>query len=273
MKRIVMTIVAVAMTVISAQAQEKERYMVITKTSTVKIPVSDVEDITFREEEMSEKISVNGVEFTMIKVDGGTFLMGSNDPNIKWADPVHRVTLGDYYIGETEVTKELWAAVMGTSSTSKQPVEQTYGSCGGFISKLNELTGLQFRLPTEAEWEFAAKGGIKSKGYIYSGSDTIDDVAWYDGNSNSKTHVVATKAPNELGIYDMSGNVAEWCADWFNNYIAAPQISPIGPFEGSQRIVRGGSYKKTSDNCSTVFRDAIEPKSSVYNQAGFRIAL
>ena len=191
--------------------------------------------------------TANGVSFKMIAVKGGTFQMGSDDvfDDVK---PVHQVTLSDYYIGETEVTQELWSAVMGSNHSyftgnMQRPVEWvSWNDCQTFISKLNQLTGETFRLPTEAQWEYAARGGNKSKGYTYSGSNEIDEVAWYRDNSDTTTHPVQTKAPNELGIYDMSGNVWEWCSDWYGDYSSAAQTDPTGPATGSYRVIHGGGY-------------------------------
>ncbi|MBQ6653606.1 MAG: SUMF1/EgtB/PvdO family nonheme iron enzyme, partial [Prevotella sp.] len=256
--------------------------MVVTKAdnSTVEIPVGKVKDITFTEKEknqvFTEVFTVEGVSFTMIRVVGGTFQMGeSADDND--VTPVHDVTLSDYYIGETEVTQELWEAVMGSNpsyfSGAKRPVEcVTWNDCQEFITKLNALTGQQFRLPTEAEWEFAAKGGTKSKGYTYSGSNTIGDVAWYFDNSDNQTHEVATKAPNELGIYDMSGNVWEWCQDWYGSYSSSAQTNPTGPSSGSFRVFRGGSWLSYSEFCRSANRYIDDPTCGNDN-VGLRIAL
>ena len=200
----------------------------------------------------------NGVSFEMVEVRGGTFRMGatSEQGSDAWYDekPVHSVTLSGYYIGKTEVTQALWKAVMGSNPSKfigdNLPVENvSWYDCQEFIRKLNSLTGQNFRLPTEAEWEFACRGGNNSRGYKYSGSNYIDNVAWYDGNSGDKTHSVATKSPNELGIYDMSGNVGEWCGDWFGDYSSGAQTNPKGPYDGSNRVHRGGSWYSNARFC------------------------
>ena len=224
--------------------------------------------------------TVNGVTFKMIAVEGGTFMMGSSDDDSDAYDrekPRHQVTLSSFSIGETEVTQELWQAVMGSNPCyfkgSKLPVEKvSWNDCQTFITKLNQLTGLTFRLPTEAEWEFAARGGTQSRGYIFSGSNTIGDVAWYTDNSGNSTHPVATKAPNELGIYDMSGNVWEWCQDWYGDYSSGSQINPTGPSSGSLRVRRGGSWGHVATNCRVASRENNSPTRPIDN-LGFRLAL
>lgn len=227
----------------------------------------------------NQTITVNGVSFTMVAVEGGTFQMGatSEQGSDAYSDekPVHSVTLSDYYIGETEVTQELWQAVMGnnpsTFSGSQRPVETvSWNDCQKFITKLNRLTGKNFRLPTEAEWEYAARGGNKSKGYKYSGSNTIGNVAWYEYNSNSRTHDVKTKTPNELGIYDMSGNVWEWCQDWFGSYSSGSQTNPTGPSSGSYRVLRGGCWNGDAKGCRVSYRSSNSPGRRNSNY-GFRV--
>ena len=215
--------------------------------------------------------TVNGVSFEMIAVEGGTFTMGATSEQGSDAyddeKPTHQVTLSSYYIGKTEVTQELWQAVMGSNpskfSGTNLPVEKvSWDDCQTFITKLNSLTGKNFRLPTEAEWEYAARGGNMSQGYKYSGSNEIGDVAWYDNNSGNKTHPVATKAPNELGIYDMSGNLWEWCSDWYGSYSSTAQTNPTGPDSGSNRITRGGSWGYDLTGCRVAIRGAIGQTSS-----------
>ena len=205
-----------------------------------------------KHEQLPQKtITVNGVSFDMIWVEAGTFTMGVDTINL--SKPAHKVTLTkNYYIGKTEVTQALWEAVMGGDPSwyedASKPVSNvSWDDCELFLSKLNTLTDLNFRLPTEAEWEYAARGGNRSCNYRYSGSNDIDEVAWYRDNSNYTVHAVATKKPNELGIYDMSGNVAEWCSDWYdkNYYKYSPQIDPIGPDNGKMRVKRGGDYLDT----------------------------
>ena len=183
------------------------------------------------------------------------------------------------------MTQELWEVVMGSnpsrfSGSGQLPVEYvSWDDCQRFITKLNQLTGQNFRLPTEAEWEFAARGGNASKGYKYAGSDIIDDVAWYRGNSSLKTHEVGTKFPNELGLYDMSGNVYEWCQDWYGeyNYSSDSQINPQGPpppqglLSGSARVIRGGDWHDYAGSCRVSYRSHCNPEAS-FSGCGFRLA-
>lgn len=226
-------------------------------------------------------VTVGGVQFTMVRVDGGTFQMGATSEQRSDADsyekPAHQVTLSSYYIGETEVTQELWRAVMGKNPSNfkgdRLPVERvSWKDCQSFIEKLSRQTGLRFRLPTEAEWEYAARGGNKSRGYKYSGSNNIGDVAWYDGNSSSSTHDVKTKQPNELGLYDMSGNVWEWCQDWYGSYSAGSQQNPTGASSGPARMRRGGSWDDSADGCRVSARSCYAPDDRG-NYLGLRLAL
>ena len=213
--------------------------------------------------------TVNGVSFTMVYVQGGTFTMGATSEQgsdaFDWEKPTHRVTLSSYMIGQTEVTQALWQAVMGNNPSkykgdSRRPVEKvSWNDCQEFLSKLNSLTGQHFRLPTEAEWEFAARGGVNSRGYKYSGSNTLGNVAWYGANSSSTTHPVGTKQSNELGIYDMSGNVWEWCNDWYGDYSSGSQTNPQGPSSGSRRVLRGGSWYDDTGGCRVSIRSGINP--------------
>ncbi len=226
-------------------------------------------------------LTVNGVRYEMMMVYAGTFTMGATSEMENPLDnekPAHKVTLpNNYRMGKTEVTQALWKAVMGSNPSyfkgDNKPVEcVSWNDCQKFISKLNAATGKNFRLPTEAEWEFAARGGNISKHYQYSGSNNLNDVAWYDGNSSSTTHDVASKQANELGIYDMSGNVWEWCSDWYGSYSSNTQYDPAGPTSGSYRVYRGGSWNSYARLCRSSFRRGYAPdlRGSYY---GLRLAL
>ena len=226
-------------------------------------------------------LTVKGVSFEMVYVEGGSFDMGatSEQGSDAYSEeyPVHSVTLSDYYIGECEVTQEMWEAVMGSNPSNfkgaQNPVERvSWNDCQNFIKKLNSLTGRTFRLPTEAEWEYAARGGKKSRHYKYSGSDNIDDVAWHDGNSGGSTHAVGTKAANELGIYDLSGNVWEWCSDWYGFYSAGAQTNPQGPSSDSCRVLRGGSWGNDARGCRVSNRNLSGPGNS-NGHSGLRLVL
>ncbi len=234
-------------------------------------------------------ITVNGVTFTMVRVEGGTFTMGATAEQTgayNFEKPAHRVTLSDYYIGQTEVTQGLWKAVMGYSPTTVYGDGWTsalglgdnypaycisYNDVLSFISKLNSLTGLTFRMPTEAEWEYAARGGNKSKGYLYSGGNTLDNVGWYWDNSNRTTHPVAQKSANELGLYDMSGNVWEWCSDWYGSYSSSSLTKPTGPSTGSYRVKRGGGWGNVATDCRVAYRLSNSPSDGNYG-SGVRLA-
>ena len=223
----------------------------------------------------------NGISIEMVKVEAGSFNMGATpemQAPYEVEKPVHRVTLtNNYYIGKYEVTQALWQAVMGSNPSyfkgDDLPVEQvSWNDCQDFISKLNAMTGKRFRLPSEAEWEYAARGGKKSRGYQYSGSNTLGDVAWYEGNSGSKTHAVGTKQPNELGIYDMTGNVWEWCQDWDGSYSSSPQTNPTGAASGSFRVDRGGCWDYSAGYCRSSYRYCGTPGIRYYG-LGLRLVL
>ncbi len=225
--------------------------------------------------------TVKGVSFDMIKVKAGTFYMGATSEQQNPNDdekPAHKVILTrDYYIGKTEVTQALWIAVMGGNPSefegANKPVDNvTWDACQTFVKKLSAATGKKFRLPTEAEWEFAARGGNNSKHYQYSGGHYALDVAWYGKNSGGTTHEVATKQPNELGIYDMSGNVWEWCSDWKGDYSSSVQYNPTGPASGSNRVRRGGSWNVGAWYCRSSYRGYYYPDRRGIN-LGLRLAL
>ena len=229
-----------------------------------------------------EEFEVNGVTIKMVRVDGGSFMMGHDegDDDSVYDDekPAHSVTLSTYYIGQTEVTQELWSALMGNNPSEnkgkKKPVENvSWEDCQTFVDRLNRLTGKHFRLPTEAEWEFAARGGTRSRGYKYSGSNTVTDVAWCD-HAEDSPHNVAGKKPNELGIYDMSGNVWEWCADWYDEeyYSSSPRRDPKGPAVGTKVVLRGGSWSGSVKPCGVYYRGCNDTDARS-NFNGFRLAM
>ena len=254
---------------------------------------------TYYGEVISFSTTVN-VPIEMILVQGGTFTMGcTTEQGNVCSDnehPAHQVNVNSFYIGKYKITQSQWLAVMGNNpsvfSGVDLPVEsvswnEIVGTNGasmvikgityyedGFIYKLNQMTEKQYRLPTEAEWEFAARGGNASQGYKFSGSNNIDDVAWYAANSGNQTHIVGSKQPNELGIYDMSGNVLEWCSDWFgeNYYSISPQNNPQGPASGNFRVVRGGWWQSLDDFCRVSFRIGSIPDGKA-NILGVRLVL
>ena len=226
-------------------------------------------------------ISVGGISFRMVKVDGGAFMMGATleqgSDVLDDEKPAHSVTLSTYYIGETEVTQELWQEVMGSNPSkfkgSRRPVVSvSWEDCQEFIRRLNQQTGKNFRLPTEAEWEYAARGGRKSYGYKYAGGSSVGDVAWYHDNSGNTTFPVAQKRANELGLYDMSGNVREWCQDYYDAYPSSSQTNPTGPSSELYRVIRGGSWYVLDRYNRVSFRGTNEP-SLRDNDLGLRLAL
>ena len=240
------------------------------------------------------------IRITMVKVKGGTFQMGATSEQgrdvVSDVKPAHRVTLSDYYIGQTEVTQALWQAVMGSNPSnwkgSNLPVEQvSWNDCQQFITKLNQITGRRFRLPTEAEWEYAARGGNMSRGYKYAGSNDISSVAWYWANSGDsrlsgdfawdrvsanhcRTHPVGQKQANELGIYDMSGNVYEWCQDWYDDkyYSKSPSTNPCNNTSASFRVDRGGGWNYDAGVCRVSYRCGNTP-DGISSSIGLRLAM
>ena len=255
--------------------------IILTETLTEKSKRQEPQSISVTFSDYRKTFTVNGVSFDMMPVAGGTFRMGatkSEDSDAdEWESPIHDVTLSDYYIGKTEVTQALWHAVMRNNPSKflsdNRPVESvSWNDCQEFIRKLNAKTGMNFRLPTEAEWEYAARGGNKSRGYKYSGSNNIDAVAWYEGNAKSKTHPVGTKQPNELGIYDMSGNVWEWCNDCYGYYSSNAQTNPKGVVSSAYRVCRGGYWDNSTKYCRSANRLSNVPDYRNYG-IGFRIVL
>lgn len=210
-----------------------------------------------KQNDASITINVNGIDFNMIRVDGGTFIMGEGEKS-------HQISLGSYYIGETPVTQKLWMAVMESNPShykgGENPVEcVSWNDCQEFIKKLNQKTGQQFRLPTDEEWEFSAKGGCKSRHTQFSGSNKLDEVAWFKENSGGTTHPVKNKKPNELGLYDMNGNVWEWCFD-------------VSELLDIFRVCRGGSYCHDAKCCILTYQGELNLDSRGYN-VGLRLAL
>ncbi len=220
-------------------------------------------------------ITVGDISFKMIYVEGGTFKMGDG---LVPVHPIHYVTLDSFFIAETQVTQELWEYIMGSNPSYNQglqnPVECiSWENCRAFTRKLNKITGLKFRLPTEAEWEYAAKGGNKSKGYLFcGGNDPKSEYFWYAECSKNHTHPVKQLKPNELGIYDMSGNVWEWCYDRYDTYPSSPQVNPKGAEKGEYRILRGGSYDNNNECCATTYRNHHHEKGRS-DCFGLRLAL
>ena len=229
---------------------------------------------------VSLSAELNKLINNMVYVSGGTFIMGATSEQGSDADdsekPTHSVTLSSYYICKYEVTQALWRAVMGSNPSyfkgDNLPVERvSWNDCQTFINRLNNYTGRNFRLPTEAEWEFAARGGNYSRRYKYSGSNYIGDVAWYCDNSD-RTHPVGTKQANELGLYDMSGNVWEWCSDWYGSYSSYSQSNPTGATSGFGRVERGGNWCGLARYCCSSHRSYYAPGNS-FDDLGLRLVL
>ena len=229
------------------------------------------------------RFEVKGIVFSMQRVEGSVFVMGGTREQHREAIstdlPRHTVALDAYYIGHTEVTQALWQTVMNEEPLTLEGYNPNYPvtniswyDCQTFIQRLDSITNMPFRLPTEAEWEFACRGGLYSKGLRYSGSDKVEDVAWFDYISNSKVHPIKEKAPNELGLYDMSGNLFEWCLDWYTRYTSESLINPAGPNDGRRRVLRGGCWNYSARNCRVSYRLNDSPQHAD-NYYGFRLAM
>lgn len=281
-KYILFVLIALIPTVLMAQAAGGaiKRPTKKVQTAPAKKPANKTTPQSGMSKSEKERILQNLIN-NMVLVEGGTFTMGATPeqgsdayPNEK---PAHQVTLSSFSIGKYEVTQKEWQAVMGSNPSYfkgfNRPVEQvSWDDCQEFLSKLNELTDKRFRLPTEAEWEYAARGGSRSLSYKYAGSDNLSSVAWYDSNSGNETHSVGQKSANELGLYDMSGNVWEWCQDWYGNYRSNSQTNPSGANTGSCRIYRGGGWRSIMGLCRSLYRYNVAP-SGRDNDLGLRLAL
>lgn len=217
----------------------------------------------------------------MVYVEGGSFMMGATaEQGIDATEsekPPHKVNLSSFSMGKYEVTQEEWQAVMGNNPSgfkgTKLPIESvSWNEAQEFIRKLNDITGKKFRMPTEAEWEYAARGGNRSKGYKYSGSDALSDVAWHSKNGGYMTHEIGRKKPNELGLYDMAGNVWEWCQDLYGSYSSDSKTNPTGSSSGSTRVARGGSWISNERYCRLSYRN-YEPENKKSAEIGLRLAL
>jgi formylglycine-generating enzyme required for sulfatase activity len=227
------------------------------------------------------KIAREPYEPEMVLVEGGSFTMGCTSEQSDCAvneNPTHQVTVSSFQIGKYEVTQLQWRAVMASNPShfrdcDECPVEKvSWNDIQEFLLRLNEQTGKNYRLPTEAEWEYAARGGNKGKGYKYVGSNDVGRVAWNASNSGMKTHPVGQKQANELGIHDMTGNVYEWCSDWYGDYPDSIQTDPIGPTNGTFRVLRGGGWYDSNRRCRVSLRYSSSPDSH-YSGNGFRLVL
>lgn len=228
------------------------------------------------------RFEVDSIPFSMQRVEGGVFVMGGTHEQHReeiWTElPTHTVALDAYYISHTEVTEALWMAVMpewqinGWSNPNHPITDINWFDCQIFIHRLDSITGMSFRLPTEAEWEFAARGGNNSNYFRFAGSDIADSVSWGLSNAGFRKHTVGLKKPNELGLYDMTGNVSEWCTDWYGPYYLGTEPNPKGPITGSEKVVRGGSFDNCQANSHISYRHYLKPEEST-NYCGLRLAL
>ena len=265
----------------------KEGFFSEQKTNSFETSVNDDEETivicqpSYEEDSKGIVVSLNSLKFRMVYVQGGTMNMEDSGSNgffgIFSSDNRKQVILSDFYIGEVPVTQELWKYVMennpSVSLGDKKPVDSvSWNDCQQFIYNLNKITKLKFSLPTEAQWEFAARGGNSSRNLKYAGNDKADYVAWHWKNSNHQSQDVAKKLPNELGLYDMSGNVSEWCYDFFDNYKSVFEKDPLGPHSGSEHVIRGGSWSTDEKKCRVSVRDHKLPTCKD-NSIGFRLVL
>lgn len=261
----------------------KYRYLIILLFLLLLLPLSAKKQFSVPDSLRALLIDVHGVSFTMQRVEGGSFVMGATpdqyDPDTYTDKPAHLVFLSPFYIATTEVTNRLWRAVMNEremldlSGYPEHPVSfVSWHQAQVFVRRLDSITGMPFRLPTEAEWEFAARGGEQTKHFRFAGSNEADTAGWLFPVAGQWTHPVARKRPNELGLYDMTGNVAEWCQDLYGPYQLSTRPDPCGADTGSFRIVRGGSYDNCIANCHLSVRRWYEPETAV-GYIGFRVAL
>lgn len=273
MKRSTIISLMIALLPIIAFAQNAEEK--VKKSGNNQTPVE------WEHSKASKEVIIQRLIKNMVYVEGGTFTMGATSEQggdvLDREKPAHQVTLSSFYIGKYEVTQEEWEAVMGSNPSSfkgaKRPVESvSWSDCSQFIIMLNSLTGKNFRMLTEAEWEYAARGGHIGNGYKYAGSNILDDVSWSHFTSSDTTHEVGKLGSNELGLYDMSGNVWEWCSDWYGCYEYREQSNPTGPSTGFDRVFRGGSWYSDAWICRLPFRSCKSPDYTS-DQVGLRLAL
>lgn len=259
------------------------KYIIVLLLTLVLLPLSAKKRLQVPDSLLTLSFDINGVPFNMQRVEGGAFIMGATpdqyDPDTYTDKPAHLVFLSPFYIATTEVTNRLWHAVMPDRETlspsgyPNNPISYvSWYDCREFVRRVDSITGLPFRLPTEAEWEYAARGGERSKAYRFAGDNCADSVGWTYSTSGNWTHPVAHKRPNELGLYDMCGNVAEWCQDIYGAYSLSTEPNPLGADTGSYRVVRGSNYAECIANSHTSVRHWYKPETAT-SYIGFRVAL
>lgn len=248
-----------------------------------KTPVGQIK-VKDRSADMLRMETASEIALHMVKVEGGNYTMGCPDPTgtscYYWEKPAHNVSITTFYMAKYPVTQKEWRILVGnrpwfSKNCDECPVENvSWYDAQIFINTLNQLSGKNYRLPTEAEWEYAAAGGNRNEGYKYAGNDHIDAVAWYSGNSDKQIHVVGQKQPNQLGLFDMSGNVWQWCSDWFSDtyYNYSETDNPEGPKRDAYRVCRGGSWWSEARDCRISNRDRY-PADARDDDVGFRIAI